>query len=194
MVNSSNQDNLSKENQEINLKHLFEQYIYYWKWFFVSVLLFGILALIYLRYADKIYKVDSKILLQDESKATGELSGLTEIANLTGGPASAFVMDQIDVIKSRRIFRKVVDQNRLNIVYQYKGNVKNSELTEQQSPVKLVVLDPNNSKLDSIKYSFTLSQKNGEFLFDDEINGPRKILFRSEDIFPLRTIDDFATK
>src|SRR5690606_22838244 len=56
------------------------------------------------------------------------------------------------VIKSRRILTKVVTQNKLNIIYNVKGNVKKSELLETQSPVKLVLLEPNNPKLDSVAY------------------------------------------
>src|SRR5690606_13974404 len=114
---------------------------------------------IYLRYADKIYNITAKILLQDENKASGELSGLTELANLAGGgsPGSAFVLDQIDVMKSRRIFQKVVDQNKLNINYFAKGNVKSSELVEAQSPIRLIILEPNHPRLDSINYKFSIN-------------------------------------
>src|SRR5690606_2432224 len=143
-----------EEGQELNLRQLFEQYAYFWKWFVVSVLVCAAAAILYLRYAEKIYKIDAKILLQDEKKASGDLAGLSELASLAGGgsQASAFVSDQIDVIKSRRILTKVVNQNKLNIIYNAKGNVKKSELLENQSPVKLVILEPNNPKLDSVSY------------------------------------------
>ena len=119
---SSDSGNNFSENQELNIKQLFEQYGYYWKWFILSSLICLSIAFIYLRYANKIYNVSAKILLQDENKAAGELAGLAELANLTNGsPASAFVLDQIDVMKSRRIFEKVVEQNKLNINYQEWG-------------------------------------------------------------------------
>src|SRR5690606_18051901 len=135
------------------LKQLFEQYSYYWKWFVFSIVICFVAALIYLRYADKIYNVTAKILLQDENKASGALAGLTELANLAGGsPAAAFVLDQIDVMKSRSIFQKVVNQNKLNITYLIKGNLKTSELIERQSPVRLILLEPNHPRLDSVNY------------------------------------------
>src|SRR5690606_15175698 len=148
-----------EEGQELNLRQLFEQYVYFWKWFVVSVVVCTIAAVLYLRYAEKIYKIDAKILLQDEKKASGDLAGLAELASLAGGgsQASAFVLDQIDVIKSRRILTKVVTQNKLNIIYNAKGNVKKSELLESQSPIKLVLLEPNNPKLDSVFYQVKVS-------------------------------------
>src|SRR5690606_28162764 len=85
----------------------------------------------------------------------GDLAGLSEITSLAGGggsPSSAFILDQIDVIRSRRILSKVAISNKLNIIYNAKGKVIKSELLEKESPVKLVLLESNNPKLDSISY------------------------------------------
>src|SRR5690606_31963768 len=114
------------EDQEINLKQLFEQYAFYWKWFVISVLVCLSMALVYLRYAEQVYNVTAKILLQDEKQASGELAGLAELSALTGmgSASSAFVADQMDVMKSRRIIRNVAELNRMNISYLRKGNVK----------------------------------------------------------------------
>ena len=84
-MNKNEYPNSQAEANEINLKQLFEQYAFYWKWFVISVVITVIVALIYLRYAEKIYSISAKILLQDESQASGELAGLSEIASLTGG-------------------------------------------------------------------------------------------------------------
>src|SRR5690606_5089075 len=102
------------------------------------------------------------------NKASGELAGLTELANLTGGgSATAFVLDQIDVMKSRRIFQKVIHQNKLNISYHNKGNVKTSEVLESQSPIRLIILEPNHQRLDSVNYSFTVQAKGKQILISD---------------------------
>src|SRR5690606_31463494 len=171
MSNSLNSYPTKSEDQEINLKQVFEQYAFYWKWFILSVLICFTSALIYLRYADKIYNITAKILLQDENKVSGELVGLSELANLTGSsPASAFVLDQIDVMKSRRIFSKVVQENRLNIVYKSIGNVKSSEMPENQSPLRLILLETNNLKLDSVEYSITVKKKGDAYVIEDEQN------------------------
>src|SRR5690606_29417946 len=142
-----------EEEQEIDLKQLLEQYAYYWKWFVVSVILVVGLAFLYLRYTTPQYKVDAKILLEKEDKATGELAGLAELSTLTGGSgASAFVVDQIDVLKSRRLIRKVIDQHKLNIQYFVSGTIRASEVLEKDSPVKVSLVD-----LDSLKRPQELS-------------------------------------
>src|SRR5690606_16275391 len=192
MSSSPNLDHINNnEGQEINLKQLFEQYAYYWKWFILSVILCLVSAVIYLRYADKIYSINSKILLQDENKATGELAGLSELASLggIGGTTSSFVADQIDVMKSRRIFRKVVEQNRLNVIYYNKGNLKSNELMESQSPLKLVILDVNNSKLDSVRYDFVIKKKdNNKYTIEDKVNGLRDYILGQKISSPIGPI------
>src|SRR5690606_27283461 len=102
---------------EINLKQIFEQYAFYWKWFAISVLACLCIAFVYLRYAERIYNVNAKILLQDEKQAAGDMAGLAELSGITGmgGGYTAFVNDQMEVLRSRRLMRKVVDTNRLNI-------------------------------------------------------------------------------
>lgn len=129
-----------EDTNELDLKQILEQYFYYWKWFVISVCIALIAAVIYLRYSTPQYKVDAKILLEKEDKASGELSGLAELNSLTGGSGqSAFVLDQIDVIRSRRLLRKVIEKNNLQNTYYIKGNIKESEVLEAESPVKVII-------------------------------------------------------
>src|SRR5690606_723208 len=121
----STPNNSAEEVQELDLKQLLEQYFFYWKWFVLSIVIVLLSVFIYLRYATSQYKVDAKILLEKEDKATGELSGLAELSSLTGGSGqSAFVLDQIDVLKSRRLLRKVIEKNNLHKTYFVKGKIK----------------------------------------------------------------------
>src|SRR5690606_39381945 len=130
MKNASYPKVKESDEQEINLKQLFEQYAFYWKWFMVSVLACFFIAFVYLRYAEQVYNVTAKILLQDEKQASGELAGLAELSALTGmgGGSSAFVADQMDIMLSRRLLLKVVEANRLNVSYFKKGNLRTSEI------------------------------------------------------------------
>src|SRR5690606_26628640 len=104
------------------------------------------------------------------------------------GSATAFVLDQIDVMKSRRIFQKVILQNKLNISYHSKGNVKTSEVLEYQSPLRMVLLEPDHPRLDSIQYKLTVHSKGNEFLISDEENGRRKYALGSKVSTPLGQI------
>lgn len=145
------------ERQEIDLKLLIESYARYWKVFLIGVFLTVLIALIYLRYTPKIYEVKAKILLQEKEKSQGEMAGLFEEAGLEGFGGSAFVADQMDVMRSRRILRQVIQANTLNVTYFSQGRVKNKEITANDSPLRLILMEEgSNTALDSLSYSFNV--------------------------------------
>ena len=159
----------NEEGNELDLKQVLEQYFYYWKWFIVSVIIALLIAVIYLRYSTSQYKVDAKILLEKEDKATGELSGLAELSSLTGGSGqSAFVLDQIEVIRSRRLLRKIIEKNNLQYTYYVKGSIKESEVLESESPVKIIIQKHNYKKTSGI---ISIEILNDNTISVDEIDG-----------------------
>lgn len=133
MKNSPYPQLKESEEEEINLKQLFEQYAYYWKWFVFSVIACLFIAFVYLRYAQQVYNINAKILLQDEKQASGEMAGLAELTTLSGAGSSsaAFVNDQMEVLRSRRLMRRVVDTNRLYFSYFIKGKIKSREILKE---------------------------------------------------------------
>ena len=57
-------DNLiSKTEKKKSIEELIAPYLAHWRWIVLSVVLALILGLIYLRYAEKIYMVNSSIIL-----------------------------------------------------------------------------------------------------------------------------------
>src|SRR5690606_33194881 len=163
------------DEQELNLKQIFEQYAFYWKWFLISVFTCLFISFVYLRYAQKIYNTSAKILLQDEKQASGDMAGLAELATMTGmgSSSAAFVNDQMEVLRSRRLMRKVVETNRLYLSYYMKGNIKSAEVLENQSPLKVMLLEPDHTRLDSVAYIFTINKKGDGYKIKDEVEGTR---------------------
>src|SRR5690606_20535524 len=190
MNNTSNPKLSENQEQDINLKQLFEQYAFYWKWFVVSIVACLFIAVVYLRYAQRIYNVNAKILLQDEKQASGEMAGLAELATLSGmgSSSAAFVNDQMEVLRSRRLMRKVVDTNRLYLSYYLKGNIKSAEVLEKHSPLKAMLLEPNHERLDSVGYMFTVSKQGDRYKIKDEVEGTRDYVLGSKIQTPLGPI------
>src|SRR5690606_8269445 len=129
----------------------------------------------YLRYAQKVYNTSAKILLQDEKQASGDMAGLAELATMSGmgSSSAAFVNDQMEVLRSRRLMRKVVETNRLFCSYYMKGNIKSSEVVERQSPLKVIILEPDHARLDSMGYAFIINKKGDSYKIKDELEGTR---------------------
>lgn len=139
MTNSSSKLNNESTDKEIDINAVFQQYAYYWKYFILSLILAVSFGLAYLYYATPLYKVDAKVLLENEGKASGEMAGLAELSALTGGSGqSAFVLDQIDVFRSRRLLQKVIEANNLQYSYFLNDGFRRTELIGANSPIKVL--------------------------------------------------------
>src|SRR5690606_33472122 len=88
------------------------------------------------------------------------MTGLKELANLAGRTSSsaASVNDQTQILRSRRILRKVVDANELHISYFIKGKIRESELLKSGSPIRLMVHEPADARMDSVVYEINFSK------------------------------------
>lgn len=199
-----------KENQdkEINLRQLFEQYAYYWKWFALSILLTVSSGLFYLRYAERTYSTTAKILLKDErSGSAGELAGIAELSSSMGlgGTRSAFVTDQIEVLRSRRLMRKVVDQHQLNVIYSKKGNIRTAEVLKHEVPFRLELEGIQDTNFFDIKVSIKngkqliivdlISKQKKEVAFDKVIQiGENNIIFRRNENIDIKDGAEYLVK
>lgn len=154
-------DNQFEETEEnINIRAILEQYLYYWKWFVLGIFLSLIIAFVYVKYAQKQYQVSAKILLNEKESSTGELAGLMDQAMLgSGSGGNAEVGDQIDVLKSKRLITKVVEENNLNIQYFSKGRVAEIELTHEKSPIKIIFLNESDKLNENLMAQFIVQIK-----------------------------------
>ena len=59
------QETISKTD-EVNIKDVVFRYLYYWKWFVVSILMTLSLAFIFLRYTEIRFGASASILIKDE--------------------------------------------------------------------------------------------------------------------------------
>lgn len=137
------QDIFSEEiEKNINIRQLVEQYLYYWKWFVLGLILTLTIAIIYVKIAEKQYKVSSKILLNDKNAgAKGDVANMMDQALLGGSSLNAEVGDQIDILKSKRLLTKVVQKNNLNIQYFDLESIVQKELSEANSSIKIILID-----------------------------------------------------
>src|SRR5690606_32901532 len=76
--------------------------------------------------------------------------------------------------------RKVVDTNRLYLSYYMKGNIKSAEVLEKHSPLKVMLLEPDHARLDSVAYTFTISKKGESYKIKDEQDGTREYTLGSK--------------
>ena len=145
-INNNFSDN---KEENINIRQIIEQYLFYWKWFVISIFIALFCAFIYLRYAENQYKVSAKILLNEQKSSTGDLAEVMDQAILGGSSTNSEVGDQIDVIKSNRLLTKVVEKNNLNVRYFNVGEVVKKEIPQENSPINVIFFNKDNQSSQS---------------------------------------------
>ncbi len=115
MQNSLSQESSSSHQNEVNIKDQILDYLHYWKWFVISVLLLLSLTFVYLRYYVVEYGAASSILIKDEKKGgTSELSVFTDL-NIVSGKNN--IDNEIFILNSRELSQNVVKKLDLDISY-----------------------------------------------------------------------------
>ena len=112
----NNKQEISQENHEsdFNIREQIEKYLVHWKWFLLSVIVVLGLAFLYLRYSTPLYKATATILVKDDKKG-GLASELSVLSDLGVGTSKSNVDNEVEILKSRTLTEKTVNQLHLNI-------------------------------------------------------------------------------
>ncbi|GGE00342.1 GumC family protein [Planktosalinus lacus] len=131
------------EHAEPDLREQLEFYMRKWPWFIMGVLICMTVAFLYLRYSTAQYKTTTSIIIKD-SKGRGAASELAafEDIGLISGMNTNSIENEIEILRSKRLFRRVVEKLNLNIRYYTEGNIKITEVYKN-TPFTVKVLNYN---------------------------------------------------
>ncbi len=150
-MNNMNNTHDVDSDDTINIRAEIEKYLMHWKWFVLGGILVLSLAFLYLRYATPQYSVSGVILIKDDKKsgASAELAAFEDLGILGGSGQN--IDNEIEIIKSRKIFGDVIKNLELNIAYYTQGRVKEYEVYIN-APIKIEFLNKKENfyKLDSV--------------------------------------------
>ena len=134
------------EKSRLNFQTIYAALVLNWQWFLLSLIICFCVALIYLRYAEPVYKVSARMLIKDENRKRNTnqmLAGVEDLGFLTN---STGIDNEMEVLQSRVLFRDVVKDLKLYAEYRTEGKI-NDKLIYQTQPVS-IDLDPQH--LDSL--------------------------------------------
>ncbi len=144
-----------KFEEQLDLKREIFKYLYYWKYFILTTIISLSCTYVYLRYTNAVYGIESKIkILQENDKG---LKLPSELLGLMAGKAQVNMENEVENMKSRRLFGPVVTELNLTTSYFSKGKFKTKELWN--TPIKVTSLC-NKDSLSSATFTI-LIQKNG---------------------------------
>lgn len=124
-------DNTSNSLQEIensiDIKLIIIKYARLWYWFLISVLIALGLAFAYLKITTPLYDIKAVILIKDEKKGVGNASDALKDLDILQG-SNKIVENEIEVLKSRNLITKVIDELKLTISYFEVGAIRDEEI------------------------------------------------------------------
>lgn len=177
-MNESVHNNVSQEEEQVNIKALIFKYLRYWPWFILSLFMALSLAFLYNRYTTNIYQTSAEIkVLKDQNKGM-DLSGLE-------GAGSLFNMrevnleNEIEILKSRKLLDSVVKNLNLNTLYYKEGDITTNEVWKNGIPfeVKWEKIDSSLTKdfpMFSVKFTsatqFKISENSTEISKKGKLN------------------------
>lgn len=169
MDNPQNTNSLHSHN-EPTLREQIEIYLRLWPWFLIAAILTLSVAYIYLRYSTPFFQSTTSIIIKD-SKGRGAASELAafEDIGLISGMNTNSIENEIEILRSRRLLRNVVDELNLNIRYFREGKIKTSELF-LNLPFEVKILEESiESKFPNYQLQFKILSPD-TFQFIDEGN------------------------
>ena len=139
---------LNEERESgFNFQKIYTALILNWQWFLLSIILCLGCAYAYLRYADPVYQVSSRMLIKDDNnrqrRSAQALAGMENLGFMTN---SAGIDNEIEILQSHILARDAVKDLKLYTEYRSKGRIKKS-LVYGNTPIT-VDLDP--THLDSL--------------------------------------------
>jgi capsular exopolysaccharide synthesis family protein len=140
-------------------RELILRYLPYLPWIIASITLALLLAFIKLRYSPNIYSVKGTILVKNQ---TGFNENSEKFGEMLFGEPSKDLYDEMQIIRSRGMAKRVVRSLNLEIQYFNEGKIRSTQVSSVQSPFNLVIQHLKDS---STSFSLLVTLlKDGQFI------------------------------
>ena len=135
-------DDRLPDNRELNIREVMVKYLRHWYLFVLTVSACLLAAYFYLRYATPVYTVTSEIMIKEDKGNRGSAQNI--LSDLDIFNTKSNVQDEIEILKTRYLMKKVVEEMQLNISYFEIGKIKTSDIYNK-APFYITLLSFNDS-------------------------------------------------
>ena len=111
---------------------LYRTIVLNWYWFVLSLIIFGSLGAIYLRYTTPMYQSTAKLLIKDESGSNRRVQSLQNMSNLGIISNSTGIDNEMEILTSHSLAEDAIRDLKLYVNYSTKGRVKDVILYRNQ--------------------------------------------------------------
>lgn len=128
--------------EEVNLKEILKPYLRHWRWFFICGFLALILGLIYIKFTQPVYKIQTSVLIKDASRMSSAAGDFNVMQGLAGGAIGTnSIENEMEIFKSRQIAEKVVKELKIQTPIYSREKYYDVELYKDTSPVSIQLIN-----------------------------------------------------
>lgn len=134
---------LTKKEEEFNLREIIKPYTKKWYWFIGSIVLTTILAICYILFTTPVYKTESSVLIKDAKKMSSASGDFGVLAGLGGfaGMGTNSIENELEIFKSKKIIRDVAKNLKLQISIHSREKFHDVELYGNTTPFNILVIN-----------------------------------------------------
>ena len=127
---------LEVKEEKTDFKAILFKYAIHWPWFLACTLLCMAGAWIYLCYTPSVYNISASVIIKDNDKNSKASSGMADLEDLGFYSSINNFDNEVEILQSRTLIKKVVEELDLYISYATKSSFHDIELYKS-SPVKV---------------------------------------------------------
>ena len=137
---------LEEKEEKTDFKAILFKYAIHWPWFVACTLLCMAGAWLYLRYTPPVYNISASVIIKDNDKNSKASSGMGDLEDLGFYSSINNFDNEVEILQSRTLIKKVVEELDLYISYATKSSFHDIELYKS-SPVKVWITPEEAQKL-----------------------------------------------
>lgn len=127
---------LEEKEEKTDFRAILFRYLIHWPWFAACIILCLAGAWLYLRYTAPVYNIAASVIIKDNDKSSKSSTGMADLEDLGFYSSISNFDNEVEILQSRTLIRKVVEELDLYINYAAPGRFHDIELYKK-SPVKV---------------------------------------------------------
>lgn len=134
---------ITKKEEDFNLRELIKPYTKKWYWFLISVIMTTILAIVYIKLTTPVYKIQSSVLIKDAKKmsnASGDFGVLSGLGGFAGMGTNS-IENELEIFKSKKIVEDVAKDLKLQVSIYSREQYHDVELYKDTNPFIVHVIN-----------------------------------------------------
>lgn len=158
----SDNKNTLIQDDIFDIKKIIFKFLYFWKYYLLSLFLCILLGAIYIRYSNPMYKIHSKLLIQEPEGSKGATSGMlpsSQVMDFSGlFDVQNNIYNELYILQTRDLLNRVVDKMDLTKVYRTEGSIRDVD-QYKRSPFK-AYFEPASDSLPDINMHIEFKKAN----------------------------------